>query len=370
MVRHFFPALLLCSILGWASCASADDDPVVRNKKLSEWLAILHDDPSPKQRLVALVVAVELVGPKNSNVLPAVLKELKENSSVDVRTRCADRLIRFSSTPEKIVDPLIAALSADQEGKVRESAAATLGKLDRNAFPAVKALTGALKDSHPGVRAAASWSLGQLSSVDSEIAKGALPALTDCLADSDVAVRTNATYALGRVGQLAATATTALGEVAAGDRISAVRKEACKTLGAIGPKAAPAVPSLVKALHDPQVDVRQQAAIALGKIGPDAGPALPELIKAARETDKSVRCHAIHAIGSLGKSGIGAIPELVKIMKDDDVIEVKLAAIDELASFGPDAAEAVEPLKLAAKDGRIAIREAANDALKKIQKMP
>jgi hypothetical protein len=35
-----------------------------------------------------------------------------------------------------------------------------------------------------------------------------------------------------------------------------------------------------------------------------------------------------------------------------------------------DAAEAIEALKVAAKDGRIAIREAAADALKKIQKMP
>src|SRR5262249_54658927 len=149
----------------------------------------------------------------------------------------------------------------------------------------------------------------------------------------------NAAYALGRMAPLAAEAAGPLGELAAADKDQAARKEACKTLAAIGPKAVIAVPYLAKVLRDPQASVRQQAAIALGKIGPDAAAALPDLLKAAHEPDKSVRCHAIRAIGGLGKGALTAIPELIKILKEDDVVEVKLAAIDELGGFGPDAKE-------------------------------
>jgi HEAT repeat protein len=362
--------LLICQFFGNLQNVSAEDDPTIRNKKLSEWLKVLHNDPDPKQRQLALLIAIDVVGPKNANVLPAVLRELKDNSDAGVRSRCAERLTRFAGTPEKIVDPLITSLTTDKEGKVREAAATSLGKLERNAFPAVAALTGALKDSDVATRGAAGWSLGQLSGLDAEIAKSALPALVECLKDSESQVRTNAAYALGRIGPQAAEASRVLGELAAGDKSAVVRKEACKTLAAIGPKAAPAVGALTRALHDPQADLRQQAAIALGKIGPDAVAALTDLLKAAREPDKSVRCHAIHAIGSMGKSAATAIPELIRILKEDDVIEVKVAAIEELGGFGPDAAAAVEPLTVAAKDGRIAIREAAAEALKKIQKMP
>jgi HEAT repeat protein len=49
------------------------------------------------------------------------------------------------------------------------------------------------------------------------------------------------------------------------------------------------------------------------------------------------------------------------------VPEVRLAVIEELGGFGADAKEAVDALTIAAKDGRAAIREAAADALKKIQ---
>ena len=46
------------------------------------------------------------------------------------------------------------------------------------------------------------------------------------------------------------------------------------------------------------------------------------------------------------------MPDLIKIVKDEEIPEIKLAAIDELANFGPEAAIAEDALKIAAKDGR------------------
>jgi HEAT repeat protein len=116
--------------------------------------------------------------------------------------------------------------------------------------------------------------------------------------------------------------------------------------------------------------VRQQAAYALGRIKPDPKIALPELLKAVQDKDKSVRCYVIHAIGALGKPATSAIPELIRVLKEDVVADVRLAAIEELATFGPDAKAALDVLMIASRDGKPAIREAAQEAVKKIQQSP
>ena len=138
----------------------------------------------------------------------------------------------------------------------------------------------------------------------------------------------------------------------------------------MGPAASEATPALIKALQDANAEVRQQAAYGLGRIKPDAMLALPELLKAVKDKDKSVRCHAIHALGALGKPATSAIPELIRVLKEDVVADVRLAAIEELATFGPDARAALDVLMIASRDGKPAIREAAQEAVKKIQQSP
>ncbi len=188
--------------------------------------------------------------------------------------------------------------------------------------------------------------------------------------DPNVTVRTNAILTLARMGPAAADATAALAEALASDKEDRIRKECAKALAFVGKGAGNAAPALIKALGDPNSDVRQYSAYALGRINPDPKVALPELLKALKDTDKSVRGNAIHAIGMLGKAATPAIPELIRVLKDDVVAEVRLAAIEELASFGPDAKAALDALTIASRDGKPAIREAAQDALKKIQQTP
>ena len=147
-------------------------------------------------------------------------------------------------------------------------------------------------------------------------------------------------------------------------------KELIKALGALGPKAGAAPANLLAGLRDPNAEIRQLSALALAKVPLDATAALPELLKAASDPDRSVRCYAIHAIGSLGKGAVSAIPELIAILSKDNVAEVRLAVIEELARFGPDAKAALEVLTVASRDGRPAVREAAQEALKRIQSMP
>src|ERR1043166_1526408 len=83
------------------------------------------------------------------------------------------------------------------------------------------------------------------------------------------------------------------------------RLPALMELAELGPKAAPAVPALVKMLHVNDNDVRLNAAIALGKVGKAAvGPLVAELAS----KDDEVRFHAVWAIAWIGAPAKEAAP--------------------------------------------------------------
>jgi HEAT repeat protein len=86
-----------------------------------------------------------------------------------------------------------------------------------------------------------------------------------------------------------------------------------------------------------------------------------------RDEDKFVRCHALRAIGGLGKDGADAVPDLVRCLKEDSNTEARVAAIEALGSLGLNALEAVDALSAASRSSQTVIREAALEALKKIE---
>lgn len=363
---------LIASIAGVAMTLVAaghaqEPDPVVRGKKLSEWTQILRTDPELRKRQAALLVLEVSVG-KSKTVVPLLLQEARHNAEPLIRSRCLEILPKFKDQSDRVVDTMIAAVQEDKSEKVRAAAARSAAKLDRTGFGMVSALTDALKDPDPATRLHAAESIGHFSRIDSEIAKEAIPNLITCLEDKDATVRREAAFVLGRIGTSALPALNALATRVANDPVIAVRREAAKTLGVFGAKAAAALPALVAALADRDAEMRQQAAVTLGQMGPSVSAALPELLKATRDKDKSVRSDAIHALGKMGKAAVPVIPDLIRILKDEEVPEVKLAAIQELGEFGPDAKLALEALTIASRDGRPSIREAAAEALKKIQK--
>ena len=150
------------------------------------------------------------------------------------------------------VSALIRALR-DRDARVREDAAAALGKLGTDAKPAVPALIRALKVENDtylySMRSAAATALGQIGPE----AREAVPALVEALK-------------------------TGAGEF----RYHYVRSAAATALGQIGPEAKDAVPALIEALKSRGLgerDVCQAASTALGQIGPEAKKAVPALMK-------------------------------------------------------------------------------------------
>jgi HEAT repeat protein len=142
-------------------------------------------------------------------------------------------------------------------------------------------------------------------------------------------------------------------------------------VGQFGSQAAEAVPVLIPLVKEGPINLRRKAVVALGKIGPEARGAVPALREIlAKESEKLLVCFAIRTLGSIGKDAKEALPDLIARSKSDQILEVRLAAIEQLGIIGPDAKDAVGILTQAQKDGRAEIRDAATEALKRIQPMP
>lgn len=152
-----------------------------------------------------------------------------------------------------------------------------------------QALTAALSDSDPAVRALGVDLLGRRGD------GAALPALTSAMTDSSDSVRVAAVRALG--GQDPGQATPLL--LRALERFDIVSGEAVNSLIRIGNSAEPA---LIRELQGGTAWGRWHAARALGGIG--GQQAIIPLIDALRDDDSGVRWEAVHALSAYGSAVI------------------------------------------------------------------
>lgn len=103
-----------------------------------------------------------------------------------------------------------------------------------------------------------------------------------------------------------------------------------------------AIPSLVLALTDPDVQMRRNAALLLMDLAggvtaeaapkTDIRPALQDLIRALEDPDPNVRVWSAQAMGYIGPDARSALPSLVKLLTDpdDDVRRFAQSAIAKI----------------------------------------
>jgi HEAT repeat protein len=122
------------------------------------------------------------------------------------------------------------------------------------------------------------------------------------------------------------------------------------------------------------VDVRRAAAdLTQRGGGGEARSALKELKDAAKDQDKFVRAQVLHVLGTMKQDVAVALPVLIDATRDQ-VLEVRLAAVEALGNLGPDIAgedlvkEVLKVLRGFKNDAQPTIREAAIEAIKKVEK--
>jgi HEAT repeat protein len=150
-----------------------------------------------------------------------------------------------------------------------------------------------------------------------------------------------------------------------------VRRAAVAGIRKLGPGGKRAIPALVQTLSDEDNRTAAQAAMAIADIGADAVPHLAKelareglkprtrilliqtlgeiggearavshkLINLTQDKDPEIRCEAVSAIARVdGKSAVCYLASVLRQETDD---RVKLALLNALAGFGPDAQKAV-----------------------------
>ena len=160
---------------------------------------------------------------------------------------------------------------------------------------------------------------------------------------------------LGEIGEPAIPALMA----AVQDKNLQVRRSAADVLRQIG---RPAIPALAKALKDSDANVRSSAAYVLGGIGAEAKTALPQLVPLLKDSDANVRSSAASALGTIGAEAKTAVPQLVSLLKDSDA-NVRSNAASALEGIGAEAKTVLLQLVPLLQDSDANVRSSAASAL-------
>jgi HEAT repeat protein len=106
---------------------------------------------------------------------------------------------------------------------------------------------------------------------------------------------------------------------------------------------ASAVSPLAAALTDGHPIIRQKAAEALGEIGTDAAPSVPKLTGALHDPAPAVIIASALSLRKIDKHDDGEVGALIELLTNKDT-QIRARAVFALGEFGADASEAVDPL--------------------------
>ena len=237
------------------------------------------------------------------------------------------------------IKPIIDHLLTFPDAEVRAIACETLGKIADQTVaspieaeearvvvkPLVERLT---NDDAWVVRRKAAAALGSLGDVAKEM--GVVDVLIARLSDPRPEVKAAAAEALGKLGDPKAAGP--LVATLVHNRYGAVREieVALEKLGA------PALPAILPALTNPEVEVRRAAVQAVAKIGTSA--AVVPLAQRLKDPDLAIRRRAADALITLADARV--VPQLIEALRDPDP-HVYYPARDALANIGGPAVPAL-----------------------------
>ena len=175
----------------------------------------------------------------------------------------------------------------------------------------------------------------------------AVPDLSKALRHEDEGIRYQAAHCLRQIGPDAANALPQLVALIEDQAISVdMRASVILVLERFGPLASDATGSLIRLLEDREQNTTLAAsAQALGAIGPDAQAAVPSLLAIVQTRDLwgDTRIAAARATARIVPESAAAVQTILPLLDEPDVFVVAGLA-DAIGEFGPTAAEAVPKL--------------------------
>jgi hypothetical protein len=282
-------AVFLAAILFLSGAVfAAEDEPVVDGKPLADWLKQLRGENRGLQMRAArvLINAPEAARPK---IIEAVLPVLKSDREND-KFVAAQILGEYGPPARAAVPDLLPMLEGTQFERNRSAAAKALGQILKDAPPAeeiekvAKALIAVFRDKYPDVQRESVYACGMIGPA----AKACLPHLQESLtygihfSSEDTpyrAVRSATAWTLGRMGPAAAgymdLLLSRLGDVP--EVVAAISK-----IGATQENVIPNLVDYAEALGQDWRDAtpsKEAVWNALESFGPKAAPAVPVIIR-------------------------------------------------------------------------------------------
>lgn len=190
---------------------------------------VLADGDNTARQLAT--AALGDIGPDAKGALLDLAKLIKEKKDASVRGKAALSILRIAANDELSRDALnaVSEVLNDRDSNVRGSLAQSLGVLGPSGSPLIPALTAATKDDIPSVRIAAACSIVRIDA-NSEAAKGALQMLITALNEANASNRESAVSALGAIGPPARSALPSLEKIVADDPSASVKTSAERAL--------------------------------------------------------------------------------------------------------------------------------------------
>ena len=321
--------------------------PMLRDDEVRAWMAPKYENPLPKLRAAletgkGLTKANGVLARIGELAVPEIVPLLAHAKPL-VRLRTVKALRRMANKARPAVPALLEFVkgkSTDDESARRE-AVRLLGVL-RVKQDATDDLAKGLESEDDSDRLAAVEAMARLRS------KTAVGSLCKALADTSEAVRRAAAQQLSYLASPTTTVAVEPLRTALADTSDFVRRRAAAALGKIGPKAAAAVPDVVRALSTAPAKECLAFVETLGKIGVGDEDALVAILGELRNPD--ARLAAITTLGEwpvLPPSAARAVLDLVKSTLGGgyQTYHLRRAGIHALARINPPTRDVLDTLR-------------------------
>lgn len=326
-------------VLGVSSLSA--QEKTLLGKTAEGWTRQLRQGNDAKARRSA-AFALGKMGRWSASALPAMKAVYAGEKDAKVREAIVfamAEICREGAGDDLGLDQLFIAALADNDPRLRRSAAFALGCLKTKSADMRKALDQALSnDREPMVRQNATWAIGRYG-------ESALPSLARALRDADSLVKRDAASALLHVTSDVDKVHELLKDLLplCQDKNSETRRAGLNVLLVIVvPDDKSAIDPLRSLLDDADIENRRNAAMALSNIGGDeAAAAVPVLLEAAKNGGPEVRRQAVLGIRNFGAAGAAALPDLMRFLKNDRDPQVRENAAFAIGGIGKLAERAV-----------------------------